>query len=141
MYIHVMVSLYRQGFYESHRTRFFYKFKNRRCCVPVVSFHGRVISGRFFIASYAPGDPLQAYYGEAFDRLSPAEMEAARHRLGLDGPVYEQYMTWLYGAIHGDFGFSLKYRQPVSAIIAAYGANTLLLGIVSYAVLLPLLWY
>lgn len=92
----------------------------------------------FFIASYAPGDPLQAYYGETFDRLSPAEMEAARHRLGLDGPVYEQYMTWLYGAIHGDFGFSLKYRQPVSAIIAAFGVNTLLLGVLSYAVLFAL---
>lgn len=92
----------------------------------------------FFISSYAPGDPLQAYYGEGIDRLTSAEMEAARQRLGLDGPVYEQYLAWLYGVVHGDLGVSLKYHEPVSSLIVTYGINTVFLGVLSYGILFVL---
>lgn len=86
----------------------------------------------FFVASYAPGDPLQSFYGDGVERMSTAEQMAARHRLGLDGPVYERYGIWLDHAVHGDFGISLKYKEPASQVIADYIGNTLILGLVSY---------
>ena len=82
----------------------------------------------FFVASYAPGDPLQSFYGDVVERMSTAEQMAARHRLGLDGPVYERYGIWLDHAVHGDFGISLKYKEPASQVIADYIGNTLILG-------------
>ncbi len=86
----------------------------------------------FFIASYAPGDPLQSFYGERVEQMSAEEHEAARHRLGLDGPVYVQYGHWLANAATGDFGLSFKYKEPAIDVIQAFIGNTLLLGGVSY---------
>lgn len=86
----------------------------------------------FYISSYAPGDPLQAFYGERIERMSSEELAAARQRLGLDGPVYVRYASWLYLALHGEFGMSLLYREPAVDVIRDYAGNTLILGTVSY---------
>ena len=86
----------------------------------------------FFIASYAPGDPLQSFYGERVEQMSTEEQEAARTRLGLDGPVYARYGHWLVNAANGDFGLSFKYKEPAIQVIHAFLGNTLLLGGVSY---------
>lgn len=92
-----------------------------------------VLSGVvFFAASYAPGDPLQSYYGDAVDQMSTAQYEAARHRWGLDQPVYKQYFQWVDRSLHGEMGMSLKYREPASRVIHDFVGNTLFLGIVSY---------
>ena len=50
----------------------------------------------FYLSRMAPGDPLQSFYGDAVQSMSPAELEAARHRLGLDAPVWVQYEKWLF---------------------------------------------
>lgn len=86
----------------------------------------------FFAASYAPGDPLQSFYGDRLDHMSEEQQEEARHYLGLDGPVYVQYASWVNRTIHGDLGMSLKYREPAINVIRHFIGNTLLLGIVSY---------
>ena len=39
--------------------------------------------------------------------------QAARHQLGLDLPLWEQYWHWLTNAVHGDLGTSLISRTPV----------------------------
>ena len=41
----------------------------------------------FYISRLTPGDPLQSYYGDAVQSMSSAELDAARLRLGLDGPI------------------------------------------------------
>ncbi len=86
----------------------------------------------FYISAYAPGDPLQSFYGDRVERMSAAEQAAARQRLGLDGPVYGRYWVWLQGAVHGEFGMSLKYKEPAAQVIGAYIGNTLILGMISY---------
>lgn len=86
----------------------------------------------FFAASYAPGDPLQSFYGDRLDHMSEQQQEEARHYLGLDGPVYVQYASWVSRTIHGDLGMSLKYREPAVNVIRHFIGNTLFLGIISY---------
>lgn len=82
----------------------------------------------FYISRIAPGDPLVSYYGDRVEKMTEAEKEDARERLGLNDPIHAQYVRWLYSARKGDFGISYKYKQPVSEVIAARIGNTLILG-------------
>lgn len=92
----------------------------------------------FYLSRMAPGDPLQSFYGDAVQSMSPAELEAARHRLGLDAPVWVQYEKWLFGAVQGDFGISLKYRRPVLEVAGPLVGNTLILGGLAYVLVFAL---
>jgi peptide/nickel transport system permease protein len=60
--------------------------------------------------------------------MSVAEKEWARDKLGLNDPIYVQYVRWLQNAFRGDFGISFKYKQNVLTVIGARIGNTLLLG-------------
>ncbi len=82
----------------------------------------------FFMSRMAPGDPLASYYGDRVERMSPVEREHAYERLGLDGPIPEQYVKWLGAAFSGDFGISFKYKQDVLSVISGRLLNTFLLG-------------
>ncbi|TWD84624.1 peptide/nickel transport system permease protein [Kribbella amoyensis] len=59
-----------------------------------------------------PGDPASVLLGPD---ASPAELEATRQRLGLDGTVVEQYLSWIGHALAGDLGSSYYSGQPVVA--------------------------
>lgn len=87
----------------------------------------------FTISRLAPGDPLYAYYGERAEKMSVEEQERARGRLGLGEPIPVQYVRWLQGAFHGDFGISYKYKMDVKEVIADRVGNTLLLGGLGFA--------
>lgn len=82
----------------------------------------------FVIARLAPGDPLVSYYGDRAEKMSPAEREWAKEKLGLNEAIPTQYIRWLNGALHGDFGMSYKYKQDVVQVIGSRVWNTLLLG-------------
>ena len=92
----------------------------------------------FFLARLAPGDPLQAFYGEALDTMDESQIEAARQRLGLDDNLFVQYFKWLGGALHGDFGLSLKYKMKVQNVVNPLIGNTLGLGITADCVVFAL---
>ncbi|MFR5069476.1 MAG: hypothetical protein ACLTE2_06380 [Eubacteriales bacterium] len=90
----------------------------------------------FYFARLAPGDPLESFYGDRVETMTPAELEAARARLGLDGPIWMQYIHWLSGVFQGDFGISLKYKNAGYASDSAadwqyinFGLNRLYSGI------------
>ena len=82
----------------------------------------------FVVSRLAPGDPLVAFYGERAEKLKPAERAAAEARLGLDQPLLRQYLVWLKGALHGEFGISYKYKMDVLEVIRARLPFTLRLG-------------
>jgi len=86
----------------------------------------------FILARLSPGDPLTAYYGDALDRMSPQQIEAAMTRLSLDRPITEQYLTWARNVLRGDFGISFIYKRSVSSVIGDLWFNTLLLGGIAY---------
>lgn len=92
----------------------------------------------FYVSRLAPGDPMQSFYGDGLEKMSTQEMDAARHRLGLDGPIYVQYIKWVDNAFHGDFGISFKYKQPAMNIVGALIGNTLFLGITAYIIVFVL---
>lgn len=82
----------------------------------------------FTISRLAPGDPLVSYYGERVEKMSVAEKEAAREKLGLHDALPVQYIRWLSGALRGEFGISYQYKQNVLEVIRSRMGNTLILG-------------
>jgi len=75
-----------------------------------------------------PGNPLTLILGT---RASPAQYRYMAHKLGLDRPMPVRYWDWLTGAVHGDFGTSLVYKQSVASLIGPRIVTTFLL--VAYA--------
>ncbi|MDQ3458055.1 MAG: ABC transporter permease [Deinococcota bacterium] len=69
----------------------------------------------FLLLHMAPGDPAVIIAG---DFASEADIERIRERLGLDQPLYLQFLTWLRGVLQGDFGVSIYSGLPVSRLIA-----------------------
>ena len=82
----------------------------------------------FYLARLAPGDPLVAYYGERTEKMSVEERERSLERLGLNDPIYVQYVRWVQNAAQGEFGISYQYKQPVLQVLEGRTGNTLLLG-------------
>lgn len=92
----------------------------------------------FLISRLAPGNPLRAFYGDALEKMNPQQLATATEKLGLNDPLPTQYIRWLQQAIHGDFGISYQYRQPVTQVIAQVGGNTFLLTAVSFILIFAL---
>jgi peptide/nickel transport system permease protein len=68
----------------------------------------------FFMIHLIPGDPARNMLGP---RATPERVAELRQVLGLDEPLWSQYGRFLAGVIHGDFGTSLYYRQPVGPLV------------------------
>jgi len=83
----------------------------------------------FLIMKLAPGDYLTQM--QANPAIRPETIARLRHDFGLDKPFLVQYLYWLRNAMHGDFGYSFAYKQPVFTLIGTYAGNTLLLGLTS----------
>lgn len=80
----------------------------------------------FALMRLSPGDPVLVYAGEERD---PATLTVLRHQLGLDQPLPVQYVAWLGHAVRGDFGRSIRTRQPVLRAIVERLPATLELGL------------
>ena len=77
-----------------------------------------------------PGDPARL---EAGPEASPADIEAIRRDMGLDGPIWTQYARWAGNTLQFKLGRSSKTRQPVAAVIGERFAPTLWLTLVAMA--------
>lgn len=87
-----------------------------------------VTVGVFMLIHLSPGDPALVLLGE--DR-TPAAIADIHRRLGLDQPLYVQYVIWLNHIVHGDWGRSITTHEPVSSAILDRLPATLELGIVA----------
>jgi peptide/nickel transport system permease protein len=93
-------------------------FLLRRSLVLVITL--LIVSVLAFLIPYAgKGDAarkiLQARTNDPAP--DPAQLEALARELGLDRPIYIQYLDWLKQAVTGDFGFSYTSRVPVEDLI------------------------
>ena len=77
-----------------------------------------------------PGDPARL---EAGPEALPADIEAIRKDMGLDGPIWSQYVRWADNTLHGRLGRSTKTRQPVASVIGERFMPTLWLTVVAMA--------
>lgn len=71
----------------------------------------------FVLRQISPGDPARAYLGANASREA---VEAERDRLGLNDPFLVQYARFVWHALHGDLGRSLRTRHAVTTDLAAY---------------------
>lgn len=84
----------------------------------------------------APGDPINFLIrGRAPSADTIAAIKAQYH---LDEPFLQQYLHWLGGVLHGDFGRSFVYRQDVAQVITDRLPTTLIL--IAYAAVIILVW-
>lgn len=68
---------------------------------------------------------LQARTGDA--AVDPATVASLRHELGLDQPLYIQYLHWLHDVVIGNLGYSFTGRQAVGTLLAnAIGVSVVL---------------
>ena len=94
----------------------------------------------FILMEAAPGD----FFSEArlSGEISPETLQALRAQYGLDQPLPVRYLKWVTSATHGDFGYSVSYNMPASALLLPRARNTLLLTIpcllISWLLAVPL---
>ncbi len=69
----------------------------------------------FFSRFLVPGDPVSFLLRGR--KPTPEAVAQVTAQYGLDLPPWQQYLQWLAGVLHGDFGRSLQYRQDVTAVI------------------------
>jgi len=81
-----------------------------------------------FVIQHQIGDPVRDLVGE---RVTPAEREVIRDRLGLNDPFYVQYVRFVKNAVKGDLGLSFFYKKPALEVIAAKAPATIELVIVT----------
>ena len=86
-----------------------------------------VITVTFFVMKAVPGDPFASEKA-----VTPAARAALEAKYGLDKPLFQQYLNYLTGALHFDFGPSLKLRgRDVAAIIADGMRTSAKLGVIA----------
>lgn len=67
----------------------------------------------FVAIRLVPGDPVEVRTGE--HGMSPERLAYFRHQLGLDQPVSQQFLHYVWRLAHGDFGVSLSSQRSVLA--------------------------
>lgn len=76
----------------------------------------------FVIVRIVPGDPALVILG---DQATAEAIAALRSRLGVDRPLHEQYVDFLFASLTGDFGVSLVTGRPIVSEVAAVLPHTL----------------
>lgn len=85
-----------------------------------------VVTLIFVLFRLVPGDPAVIAAGLT---STPDQIAAMRHVLGLDRPLAAQYLTFLWGLLHGDLGNSVTFGLPVVTVVAhRVGATMTLAG-------------
>ena len=72
------------------------------------------------IIQLPPGSWLDSHIARLIaegQQISEEEVEQIKAMYGLDKPMPVQYLIWLWGSMHGDFGVSYEWNVPVSELI------------------------
>jgi peptide/nickel transport system permease protein len=78
----------------------------------------------FLVMRVLPGDPAITLLGTA---ATPEAVAALRRELGVDRPLFQQFIVYLSGAVRLDLGQSLALRAPVTQLVLDAVPHTLLL--------------
>lgn len=89
----------------------------------------------FGITQILPADAAVVMLGE---NATPEALAALRARMGLNDPIWMQYLNWAGGAIRGDFGTSLRTGQPVGPMVLGALGTSLVLTVLALVVMLIL---
>jgi peptide/nickel transport system permease protein len=82
----------------------------------------------FLFIHLIPGDPAAVLLGDA---ATPEEIAELTRDMGLDKPIWQQYLIWVDGLLHGDLGNSLFFKTPVLTVIADGAETSVLLALMT----------
>ena len=81
----------------------------------------------FLLMRVIPGDPTITKLGGSIKEVDQATLDGIRAELGLDKSIPAQYVDWIGGILHGDFGSSYFSQFSVTSLVEQrYGATLLL---------------
>ena len=96
-----------------------------------------VISALVFVIIQLPeGDYLESYIAELESQgesVNKDKIGFLRDQYGLDKPLWEQYVIWVFGLLQGDLGYSFEFGLPVSEVV---GDRLFLTFLISFATII-----
>jgi len=96
--------------------------------IPVMLVVATVV---FFLVHLIPGDPASVLLGP---NATPSQVAQLRAQMGLDKPLHQQYVIWLYRVAQGDLGQSIFLGRSVTRTIVERTEPTFLLVVLSLMV-------
>jgi peptide/nickel transport system permease protein len=90
-----------------------------------------IMTAIFFTLSLSPGSPAKLLLGS---RATDEEIAILETELGLDKPIFEQYINYMSGVVKGDLGNSYQSGKPVVAEVARSIQPTFILAIVGVSI-------
>lgn len=78
----------------------------------------------FFLLHIIPGDPADAIAGP---QATSEDVENLRKSLGLDRPIWEQYISYMKNLLKGDLGYSYRNKMSALEMLKYYWPGTMLL--------------
>jgi peptide/nickel transport system permease protein len=93
----------------------------------------------FSIIYFSPGDPLYLYTSPAVSsyKMTDEQLDSMRESLGLNGNIFQRYISWAEKMLQGDWGLSISNHQPVKSQILNKLPNTI--GLMGAALVLSIL--
>ncbi len=99
----------------------------------------------FTIINLPPGDYFSTYIAELQSQgeaANLAKIQFLRQQYGFDQPLWEQYLFWAIGLLHGDMGYSFAYDLPVSQVVGDRLFLTFLVSfttiVITYVIAFPI---
>jgi len=92
-----------------------------------------LVAAIVFFLGRLTGNPVDLMLPEG---STPEDRIAMTRALGLDGPLYQQFLIFIGNALHGDLGTSIRMREPTVAVFFSRLPNTL--AIIPWAILLAM---
>lgn len=102
--------------------------------VPVMALVAVVV---FLLLHLSPGDPAAIMAG---DNATSETIAQIRSKLGLDEPIWKQFLVWLWALMQGDLGQSLFWGDPVTTLIGQRSEPTISLALttITFAVIVAI---
>ena len=101
-----------------------FRYIIKRLLIAIPTFLGITILV-YFLSSLTPSSPLEILFNDPM--ATKEQMQAMEKSLGLDQPVYIQYLRWLKGLLGGNLGISYRTGLPVAGMISERIGPTLIL--------------
>ena len=105
-------------------------FARQRISRLLLTLTGLIVA-TFLIVPLIPGDPVLRALGNG---ASPMEIEQKRAELGLDQPLFTQFIEYMRGLFTGDLGDTFRSSRPVIDVLMERVPASLLLGLTAFAI-------
>jgi peptide/nickel transport system permease protein len=109
-----------------------YTFRRLLTIIPTLLVASIII---FSFMHLMPGDPAAVMLGT---NATPEQVERLRTQMGLNRPIYIQFLTWIRGAFVGDLGESIFFQSPVMSVIRSRAETSILIAFFSMILILTI---